>query len=173
MTKIISTGRNGNLPGCFLWCLLLGIGLGYVRYWVGFFVIAQGACLGLLAPWLAHKYPGGPGPQHPGPGGSLVVAFLLFFTANLGLMLGFGLAQPWFEPLGWLGRIMEKHTAEFVFGVATNTGYSRGVALGAQGGFWLILNLLDWAIMFFFLWIMPWDRKSKVDPAPKPVEDRA
>ncbi len=136
--------------------LILGALLGYLRYWLGFFVLAQGACLGLLTPWLSVKLSGGKSPEHPGFQKALSMAMLWFLACNLGLMIGFGLAQPWFDPVGWLGRIWEDRTAEFVFGVASTAGMSRGWAMGAQGGFWLVLNLIDWAIMFFFLWIMPW-----------------
>jgi hypothetical protein len=144
----------------FLIALALGTLLGCLRYWTGFFVLAQGVCLGLLTPWLAIKTAGGQSPEHPGVKAALGIAVLWFISANSGLMLGFGLAQPWFEPLGWLGRIMDDDTAEFVFGVASTGGFSRGVAMGAQGGFWLVLNAIDWAIMFFFMWIMPWNQKG-------------
>lgn len=147
--------------------LLLGGLLGYLRYWLGFFIIAQGVCLGLLIPWLAIKRNGGQSPGHPGIGRALGLSFLWFMAANAGLAVGFGLAQPWFNPLGWLSRIIDGDTAEFVFGIAANTGFSRGVAMGAQGGFWLILSSIDWAIMFFFLWIMPWDTKGKAQPTDK------
>ncbi len=114
---------------------LIGGLLGYLRYWIGFFIIAQGVCLGLMVPWLAVKWIGGTGPAHPGAGSAPLLALVWFLAAQAGLMVGFGLAQPWFEPLGWFGRVMDRKTAEFVFGIATNTGFSRGVALGAQGGF--------------------------------------
>ncbi len=152
------------LSGLLLAFLIGGL-LGYLRYWMGFFIIAQGACVGLLVPWLAVKRRGGQSPGHPGVGGALALALVWFLAAQAGLMAGFGLAQPWFEPLGWFSRIMDGRTAEFVFGIATNTGFARGVALGAQGGFWLVLNIIDWAIMFFFLWIMPWNRKNEKQPS--------
>lgn len=136
--------------------LALGCLLGYLRYWLGFFVIVQGALLGLGVPWLVVTVLGGEKPRHPGFKVALLVAFLWFIGANVGLMLGFGLAQPWFEPVGWLSRILRDDTAEFVFGVASTGGFARGVAMGAQGGFWLLLCAIDWSIMFFFIWIMPW-----------------
>ena len=134
----------------------MGCLLGYLRYWLGFFVIAQGALLGLGVPWIVVKVLGGEKPWHPGFKTALLVAALWFIGTNVGLMLGFGLAQPWFEPVGWLSRILHDDTAEFVFGVASTGSFARGVAMGAQGGFWLLLCIIDWSIMFFFIWIMPW-----------------
>ena len=136
--------------------LAMGCLLGYLRYWLGFFVIAQGTLLGLGVPWVAVKLLGGEKPRHPGFKVALLVAVLWFAATNAGLIMGFGLAQPWFDPLDWLSRIMNDDTAEFVFGVASTGGFARGVAMGAQGGFWLLLCTVDWAIMFFFIWIMPW-----------------
>jgi hypothetical protein len=150
--------------------MALGALLGCLRYWMGFFILAQGACLGLITPWLAVKAIGGKSPDHPGVGGALGIAALWFITANIGIMLGFGWAQPWFEPLGWLQRVLDGDSAEFVFGVASTGGFSRGVAMGAQGGFWLLLSVIDWAIMFFFMWIMPWGRGAKKTPAADSAE---
>ena len=166
-------------PGSGIWlpgliaAFATGIVLGCLRYWLGFFVIAQGAVLGLLVPWLAVRLQGGQKPVHPGVKMALAVAGLWFAAANLGLLTGFGLAQPWFDPLGWLGRLLDHDTAEFVFGVASNAAYSRGVAFGAQGGFWLIINGIDWAIMFFFLWIMPWTNSSPQKASPGKKEAAA
>ena len=165
MAGLRPPGTGVMLPGLIA-AFTVGIVLGYLRYWLGFFVIAQGAVLGLLVPWLAVMLQGGQKPVHPGVKTALAVAVLWFAAANLGLLTGFGLAQPWFEPLGWLGRLLDNDTAEFVFGVASNAAYSRGVAFGAQGGFWLLISCIDWAIMFFFFWIMPWSNRGPQKASP-------
>ena len=133
--------------------------MGWLRYWLGFFVLAQGAAAGLLIAWIIGRF--GPvkgGPPHPGFGAAAACAALWFAAFQAGLALGIGLAQPWFEPLGWLGRIWDGKSSEFVFGVAASGGVHRGFAQGARGWFWLVLSLVDWSIMYFFLLAMPWGR---------------
>jgi hypothetical protein len=142
--------------------LLLGLAVGWLRYWFGFFVLIQGAAAGLLLAWLMGRAGRvqGRGPAHPGFGPALGLACLCFASFAAGELLGTGLAQPWFDPLGWLGRVWEGKTVEPAFGIAATGPVHRAFAGGAQGGFWLLLNLIDWLIMIFFLLAMPWDQKA-------------
>ncbi|MCB2187182.1 MAG: hypothetical protein KQJ78_12235 [Deltaproteobacteria bacterium] len=147
--------------------LVLGAAAGWLRYWLGFFVLAQGAVLGLTIAWLAARAgrsPGGGGPAHPGFRLSLALAGLWFAGFLVGQLMGLGLAQPWFDPLGWLARVWEDRSTEFSFGLAATGPIHRAFALGVGGWFWLVLNLIDWAILFFFLWTMPW---SHAKPKPQ------
>ncbi|RJX31807.1 MAG: hypothetical protein C4525_11455 [Desulfarculus sp.] len=155
-----------------LWALALGLAAGWLRYWVGLFVLAQGAVCGLLLAYLAGRAGRGQGqgPAHPGPGPALAAAFVWLLAFWLGQGLGYGLAQPWFDAAGWLGRVWQGKSSEFLFGVAATGPVHRAFSLGAKGGWWLVFNLIDWLIMFFFLWTMPW-RTGRGRPArPRPGE---
>jgi len=80
---------------------------------------------------------------------------------SMGGLIGLGLAQPWFAPLGWLGRLWAGHTVEPIFGVASTTGVHCAFSDGFNGGWWLVFNLIDWAIMYFFMLAMPWQAASR------------
>lgn len=150
--------------------LVLGIALGWVRYWLGLFVLIQGGIAGALLSWaiVAWCNPGGGkgGPPHPGFPGSLAFALPWTGAFLVGAILGIGLAQPWFDPWGWLGRVMEGRATEPALGL-TNAGgvVFRSFSLGATGWFWLFLNLLDALLMAVFLMVMPWG------PAPSTRRD--
>lgn len=149
-----------------LWALVLGLAAGWLRYWVGLFVLAQGAICGLLVAYLAGRAGRvqGQGPAHPGLRPALAAAALWLLAFWLGQGLGYGLAQPWFDVLGWLGRVWQGKSSEFLFGVAAVGPVHRSFGLGAKGGWWLVFNLIDWLILFFFLWTMPW-HTGKARPA--------
>jgi hypothetical protein len=138
--------------------IVMGLVLGWFRYWLGFFVLIQGAAVGSAVAWSMKRFGpnGGAKRAHPGFLPSLGVACLFFTVFEAAHMTGFGLAQPWFDPAGWLGRILSGTTSEYVFGLAATAGVHRGFALGLSGGWWIIFNMVDWAVMFFFFWIMPW-----------------
>ncbi len=156
--------------GGMLLALALGAALGWLRYWLGLFVIAQGAVAGLLLPWLLGRL----GPcrpalaGHPGCAGALGLAGFWSACFLAGQALGLGLAQPWFDPLGFVSRVLAGRSSEFVFGVAATGGIHRALAQGARDGFWVVLNLLDLGIMFIFLMVTTWNRegKSKGQAAP-------
>lgn len=135
--------------------VVMGLAVGWLRYWVGFFILVQGAVSGLAIAWvmglMTRKKEG-----HPGFGFSFGTAGLVFLTFMAAQAAGFGLAQPWFEPLGWAVRVWDGRSVEFVFGVAATAGVHRGFAMGLSGGWWILFSLVDWAIMFFFLLAMPW-----------------
>ena len=154
------SGRGAAVVGGAVAAALLGLAAGWLRYWFGFFVLFQGAACGLLIAWLAGRAGrrDGRGPDHPGFRNSILVAGVWFIVFIAGLTLGLGLAQPWFDPFGWLSRLWDGRTGELAFGIASRGGVAHGAfAMGAKGGFWLVLNGLDWLIMFFFLMTMAWD----------------
>lgn len=143
--------------------VLLGLLLGWLRYWLGLFTLAQGAVAGLLLAWLINRLArhwGRPA-WHPGFRPALLTAALWFAAFMLGQGAGFGLAQPWFEPLGWLARLWDGKTVEPTFAIAATGPVHRAYAGGANGWFWLVLNCVDWLIMYVFLLAMPWDQRGK------------
>lgn len=146
-----------------IWALALGALTGWIRYYEGLFVLAQGAVCGLLLAWLIARAGrrDGKGPYHPGFRPALTLALLWWGVFMIGQGLGVGLAQPWFDPLGWLGRVWDGKSSEFSFGIAATAGIHRSFSMGAHGVFWLVLNLIDWLIMFFFLLTMPWTHKAR------------
>ena len=157
------------LPAGLLAAAVLGLAMGWVRYWFGFFVLIQGAALGLALAWIVNRAgrSRGRGPAHPGFGPALGLSLLWFAVFLAGELVGTGLAQPWFEPLGWLGRVWSGHTVEPAFGIAATGPVHRAFAGGASGWFWLVLNLVDWLCMIFFMLAMPWDSRRAGTPAAK------
>lgn len=152
--------------------LVVGLGLGWLRYWTGFFVLAQGAAGGLLIGWLTGRLAGTNRPDAPEPDRSvcLKLALLWFVIFQAGLAVGFGLAQPWFEPVKFLSQVLAGQGIEFVFGIASSGGTQKGFAMGASGFMWVVFNLVDWAVMFLFLAMFPWlsDRTEDEDAADSP-----
>lgn len=73
-----------------------------------------------------------------------------------GEIIGIGLSQPWFDPLGWLGKIIQNQSSETIFGIGYTGNIARNIDGYAQGGFWILLHTLDLILMLFFFWIMPW-----------------
>lgn len=157
------TGPSGRVIAAGLaMSLALGVVTGWIRWWEGFFVLFQGAGCGLLLAWLIGRIgrQEGKKPRHPGFRPALVLALLWWAAFMAGQGVGLGLAQPWFDPLGWLARVWDGKSTEFAFGVAATASIHRSFAMGASNGFWLILNLIDWFIMIFFLLAMPWSSES-------------
>ena len=93
-----------------------------------------------------------------------------FVIFQAGLAVGFGLAQPWFEPVKFLSQVLAGQGIEFVFGIASSGGTQKGFAMGASGFMWVVFNLVDWAVMFLFLAMFPWlsDRTEDEDAADSP-----
>jgi hypothetical protein len=140
---------------------LIGLATGWVRYWMGFFVLFQGVFASLLIAWLIGKYwkrgDSIPIPSNPT---ALMVALgwlIIFWMAQI---YGLGLAQPWFDPFGYFGRILEGGAKEMAFGIKSPAGWARSFSGGFGGGFWIFLNVLDSAIMYLFLFRMPWPGPS-------------
>ena len=145
---------------------VIGLGVGWVRYWIGFSVIIQGAIASALIAWLLAMYlkrslP----PVNPSGRVALLLAFVWLGVFWAAQVYGLGLAQPWFDPWGYFGRILEGDTRELAFGLTQTGGWTRGFAGGFGGTFWIILNVLDGLIMYVFLFRLPWP-----DAAPQPAE---
>jgi hypothetical protein len=79
----------------------------------------------------------------------VLLLFIRFLTAQA---VGFGLSQPWFDPVGWVARVVSGRTSEPIFGISMLGGVaSRNFQMGVKGGFWIFLNLFDLFFMAFFL----------------------
>jgi len=154
---------------------LVGLATGWVRYWMGFFVLFQGVGASLLIAWLVAKYARR---RDPVPTISNRAALLtalawlaVFWYAQI---YGLGLAQPWFDPFGYFGRILQGDAHEMAFGLRSTAGWARGFSGGFGGGFWIFLNAFDSLFMFFFLFRMPWPdqpRRSAAKASSGPITE--
>jgi len=127
--------------------LLTGLMLGALRYWIGFFVIGHALFAALAATWIAGCLTRSTTSFRPWHGILAAVVLLA------GEAVGFGLAQPWFDPLGWLVRVVSGDTVEYLFGIALVGGtVGRNFQMGVGGGFWLLFTLID--LIFFLLFMM-------------------
>lgn len=132
--------------------IVIGFITGWLRYWMGYYILIQGVVLGFLVPWLIHK--SDKQPQKILSDHSFKITVLLFFSLMIGQALGFGFAQPVFDPLCWFGRTWSGATSESVFGIFSTAGVAhKAFSGGMNGGFWLFLWLFDVAFMFFFMLI--------------------
>ena len=134
--------------------LAAGAIIGWGRYWYGYFVLGQGTLVGLFIPWattiICSKS------LHPRKTmkkpGSMTLVLILFASFMLAQSIGFGMAQPWFDPAGWLSRVIQHGTRETVWGISLMGGaVAKDFQLGVNGGFWIFLNLFDLFFMVFFL----------------------
>jgi hypothetical protein len=145
----------------------IGLGAGWVRYWMGFFVLFQGVIASLGIAWLVGKYVKRSATGvNPSNRLALLMALIWLVVFWAGQVFGLGLAQPWFDPLGYFGRILQGDARETAFGLMSTAGWARSFHGGFGGVFWVILNLIDAAIMYLFLFRMPWP-----SPAPEASED--
>jgi hypothetical protein len=134
--------------------IIIGAMAGWGRYWYGYFVLGQGTFVGLFIPWAATILcpPAATPIKIPEKPGSITLVFILFACFMIAQAIGFGLAQPWFDPLGWLGRVSQHGTKETVWGISLLGGAAaKNFQLGVNGGFWIFLNLFDLFFMVFFL----------------------
>jgi hypothetical protein len=128
-----------------------------MRYWIGFCVIIQGAIASAVIAWLLGKFlkrrtP----PVNPPNRVALLLALIWLAAFWAGQASGLGLAQPWFDPLGYFGRILAGDAREVAYGLTQTGGWTRGFSGGFSGTFWIILNTLDSLIMYIFLFRLPW-----------------
>lgn len=132
--------------------LIIGLVFGWVRYWIGYYILLQGIVAGLLIAWAVKSI----AKEHLQ---SLInarfkIAIGLFFSFMIGQAVGFGFAQPVFDPFGWFGRVWNGDTTESIFGIFSTGGVAhQAFAEGLSGGFWLFLSLFDLTFMFFFMLI--------------------
>ncbi|WP_201353151.1 hypothetical protein [Hydrogenimonas urashimensis] len=130
------------LPFYFMAALLAGL----FRYWFGFFPLAHALFLGLGSAWFASLFY-----RQERTAGKRTV-FAILATLLVGELAGFGMAQPWFDPLGWLSRVLQSDTTEEIFGLALMGGrIGRNFQLGTGGGFWVLFNLIDALFLLFFV----------------------
>lgn len=136
-----------NILTAFVVTILVGIAAGWFRYWLGFLVIFHGAaCAGIIG-WLFHRFrpDTADSPESNASVWRWTLPLLAVFWA--GQIAGIGLAQPWFEPLAYLG------------GIASGTGVETFAAMGsvrAYGGgmsgfLWLFSVALDTLVMWLLL----------------------
>lgn len=140
--------------------MLIGIIFGWIRYWIGYYVLIQGIIAGLLITWMVKKIA-----QTQIESLSKIrfkMSILLFFSFMIAQAIGFGVAQPVFDPLNWMVRVWNRDTTESVFGIFSTAGVvSQTFSEGLSGGFWLLLSLIDLFFMFFFILIsMPLTTKK-------------
>ncbi len=132
--------------------LIVGLVVGWIRYWIGYYILLQGIVAGLLIPWVVKK--NAKEQQQSIVNARFKIAIFLFFSFMIAQAIGFGLAQPVFDPIGWLARVWNGDTTESIFGVFSTGGVAhQAFSEGLSGGFWLFLTLFDMAFMFFFLLI--------------------
>ena len=140
--------------------LLTGLLFGWVRYWIGYYILIQGTIAGLLIPWIVKK-----AAVNKTEALSTIrfkISLVLFFSFMVGQAIGFGLAQPVFDSFNWFVRVWQGDTTESVFGIFSTAGVvSQTFSEGLSGGFWLILMFIDLFFMFFFILIsMPLPTKK-------------
>lgn len=142
--------------------LIIGLIFGWVRYWIGYYILLQGIAAGLLMAWAVKRIAKEQQQQF------LInirfkMTIILFFSFMIGQAVGFGFAQPVFNPLGWFGRVWNGDTTESIFGIYSTGGVAhQAFSEGLSGGFWLFLSLFDLAFMFFFMLIsMPLKTNKK------------
>ncbi len=127
---------------------------GWARYWYGYFVLGQGVLAGLFIPWAAtvfcaRFFQEGKKTKKPG---SLILVLIFFVCFMIAQAIFYGLAQPWFAPVGWLVRVLQHRTNEVVWGISLLGGaVARNFQMGINGGFWIFLNIFDLFFMCFFL----------------------
>lgn len=140
--------------------VIVGLLMGWIRYWIGYYILVQGVIVGLLIPWVVKKV------EKEQLQALADVRFkmtiVLFFSFMIGQALGFGLAQPVFDPFNWLARVWDGQTSESVFGIFSTGGVVHETFSGGlSGGFWVILSAIDLFFMFFFILVsMPLTTKK-------------
>lgn len=140
--------------------VLTGLVFGWIRYWIGYYILLQGVIAGLLIPWMIKKT--AVSQMEALSNIRFKMALLLFFAFIIAQALGFGLAQPVFDPFNWFARVWNGETTESVFGIFSTAGVvSQTFSEGLSGGFWLFLSMIDLFFMFFFILVsMPLTSKK-------------
>ena len=140
--------------------VLVGIVFGWIRYWIGYYILIQGVIAGLLIPWMVKKSAANQTEaiSHV----RFKIAVLLFFSFMVAQAIGFGMAQPVFDPFNWFIRVWNGDSIESVFGIFSTAGVvHHAFSEGLNGGFWIFLWLIDISFMFFFILVsMPLTTKK-------------
>jgi F0F1-type ATP synthase assembly protein I len=161
--KKATESKNISISSLLKWVLiavLAGLVFGWIRYWIGYYILIQGVIVGLLIPWLVKKT--AETQMQALSNIRFKMALLLFFTFMIGQAVGFGVAQPVFDPFKWFARVWSGDTTESVFGIFSTAGVvSQTFSEGLSGGFWLLLTAIDLFFMFFFILVsMPLTSKK-------------
>jgi len=128
---------------------LIGFVFGCFRYWFGFFVLIQGMIAGFFIPKITSLFVKESASNRIKTSKVVFVMFVFFILFQV---VGFGVAQPWFDPVGWLSRVMSGSTYEDIFGLALmGNAIGKQIIMGANKGFWAFLNLFDIVFMYFFM----------------------
>ncbi len=140
--------------------VLTGIVFGWIRYWIGYYILIQGVIAGLLISWMVKKT--AVTQMEVLANIRFKMAILLFLAFMIAQALGFGLAQPVFDPFNWLIRVWNSDTSESVFAIFSRAGVTHHTfSEGLSGGFWLLLSIIDLFFMFFFILVsMPLTTKK-------------
>lgn len=151
----ITASNSNNVSSILIWILIaigIGMAMGWVRYWIGYYILFYGIISAILVTWAIHKT--SEIRQKLLLKAKFKLSIVLFFSFMTGQAVGFGLAQPWFDPVGWLIRVFDGQTVESVFGVFSTAGVSHQFYSGGfDSGFWIFLSLFDLFFMFFFILI--------------------
>lgn len=153
MNSVIKQAQKLSVSALFKWIVIafvLGFLVGWIRYWIGYYILVQGILAGLLLPWLVNKT--AQNQKEALANIRFKMAILLFFSFMIAQAIGFGLAQPVFDPFNWLYRVWDGQTTESVFGIFSTGGIvHQTFSEGLSGGFWVFLFLFDLFFMFFFI----------------------
>ena len=148
--------------------LLVGVAAGWFRYWLGFVVIFHGAaCAGIIG-WLFHRARSVPPDSFEESNAQAwrwSLPLLVLFWA--GQIAGIGLAQPWFEPLDYLGGIISGNGVEMFLAMGNTRAYGGGMS----GLMWMFCVLLDALIMWILLAVALRDDAPRKAGASEDAED--
>lgn len=143
---------GGSILKWVLVTVVIGVVIGWVRYWIGYYVLIQGVIVGLLISGIVKSMAGQQTEALANVRSKMAIALFLFFMCAQAI--GFGLAQPVFDPFNWLGRVWTGDTTESVFAIFSRAGVTHHTfSEGLSGGFWLLLSGIDLFFMFFFILI--------------------
>jgi len=142
--------------------LIVGLAFGWIRYWIGYYILIQGVLAGLLIPWLIGKT--AQDQKEALTNVRFKMSIVLFFSFMIAQALGFGLAQPVFDPFNWFYRVWDGQTSESVFGIFSTGGVVHETFSGGlSGGFWVLLSFIDLFFMWFFILVslpLPTNKKK-------------
>ena len=142
--------------------LIVGLAFGWVRYWIGYYILIQGVLAGLLIPWLIGKT--ATDQKEALANVRFKMSIVLFFSFMIAQAIGFGLAQPMFDPFSWFYRVWDEQTSESVFGIFSTGGVVHETFSGGlSGGFWVLLSCIDLFFMWFFILVslpLPTNKKK-------------
>lgn len=139
---------------------LTGIVFGYLRYWIGYYILIQGVIAAVVLAYFVKAQAANKLERLANV--RFKMSLLLFVGFVLAQAVGYGLAQPVFDPFNWFARVWNGDSSESVFGIFSTAGVvSRTFSEGVSGGFWLLLTAIDLFFMFFILLVsMPLSTKK-------------